>query len=267
MTSIKWHQTYNSFLKEITMFIGRDYEVKLLTDLFKLQKSSIVICKGRRRIGKSTLIQEFGNKANSFLEFQGLPPRKGVSNADQLKVFSEQLARQTSIPYLTLTSWYQAFSLLNGIVQKKNTVILLDEISWMAAKDKDFAGQLKIVWDTEFKKKNSLILVLCGSVSSWIDDNILNNTGFMGRISLEIALNELHLKYCNKFWGKKANRVSAKEKLKILAVTGGVPRYLEEINNKQSAEDNIKRLCFNKEGILYSEFNKISDCVSFPVTS
>jgi len=239
------------------MFVGRNLEIKLLTDLFDLKKATIAVCRGRRRIGKSTLIQHFGNKARTFLEFQGLPPREGITNKDQLNAFSEQLARQTSLPRLKLDSWYQAFSLLNGIIKNEKTVILLDEISWMAVKDKDFAGQLKIVWDTELKKKSKLILVLCGSVTSWIDKNILNSTGFMGRVSLEIALDELGLSHCNRFWGKRADRIDAKEKLKILAVTGGVPRYLEEINTNLSAEENIKRMCFTKEGILFSEFNRI----------
>jgi len=239
------------------VFIGRNLEIKLLTDLFDLKKATIAVCRGRRRIGKSTLIQHFGKKARTFLEFQGLPPREGITNKDQLNAFSEQLARQTPLPKLKLDSWYQAFSLLNGIIKNEKTVILLDEISWMAGKDKDFAGQLKIVWDTELKKKSKLILVLCGSVTSWIDNNILNSTGFMGRVSLEITLSELALSHCNKFWGKRAGRIDAREKLKILAVTGGVPRYLEEINTNLSAEENIKRMCFAKEGVLFSEFNRI----------
>ena len=64
-----------------------------------------------------------------------------------------------------------------NVIKNERTVILLDEISWMATRDKDFAGQLKIVWDTEFKHHSKLVLVLCGSVSSWIDENILNSAG------------------------------------------------------------------------------------------
>ncbi len=239
------------------MFVGRDREIKQLSNLFALKKASIAACRGRRRIGKSTLIQEFGKNAEVFFEFQGLPPREGISNKQQLNAFSEQLAGQTKIPRLKLESWYQAFSLLAGLITGEKTVILLDEISWMAIKDKDFAGQLKVVWDTELSKKPALVLVLCGSVSSWLDNNILNSTGFMGRVSLELTLDELSLFHCNKFWGKKGNRIGAKEKLKMLAVTGGVPRYLEEINVALPAEANIKNMCFSREGILFSEFDRI----------
>jgi hypothetical protein len=172
------------------MFVGRNREMKLLTDLFALKKASLVVCKGRRRIGKSTLIQQFAQKCSTFLEFQGLPPREGISNTDQLNAFSEQLSRQTLFPKIKIESWYQAFSILNGVIKNEKTVVFLDEISWMAGNDKDFAGQLKIIWDTELKKHSQLMLVLCGSVTSWIEDNIMNHTGFMGRVSLVIINNQ-----------------------------------------------------------------------------
>ena len=240
------------------MFVGRENELRSLKGLFDLKKGSIAVCAGRRRIGKSTLIQQFGRNAKTFLEFQGLPPREGITAKDQLNAFGEQLARQTSLPKLNLESWYQAFSLLNGILKNEKTVILLDEISWMAIRDKDFAGQLKIAWDTEFKHHAKLILVLCGSVSSWIEENILKSAGFVGRVSLKLTPEELSLFHCNSFWSRTAGRrIAAKEKLRTLAVTGGVPRYLEEINPTLSAEENIRRMCFSREGFLFSEFDQI----------
>jgi hypothetical protein len=72
----------------------------------------------------------------------------------------------------------------------------------MASRDKDFVGQLKIAWDTRFKKNRRLILVLCGSVSSWIDKNILNSADFLGRVSLSLDLRELPLDKCNDFFGE-----------------------------------------------------------------
>ncbi len=239
------------------MFIGRERELGRLSAMFAREGASFVSCRGRRRIGKSTLIQQFGRRADVFLEFQGLAPRKGSGRRDQLGAFSEQLARQTNLPALKLETWGQAFALLNSTLGEKKTVVLLDEISWMADKDKDFAGQLKIAWDTLFKKRRGLVLVACGSVSSWIDANILNSAGFMGRLSLDIMLTELPLHHSGQFWRSVADRISDDEKLRILAVTGGVPRYLEEINIHMSAERNIKQLCFSREGILFSEFDRI----------
>ncbi|MGD9063631.1 MAG: hypothetical protein PVI42_05865 [Desulfobacterales bacterium] len=116
---------------------------------------------------------------------------------------------------------------------------------------------LKISWDTELSKHHKLILVLCGSVSSWIDNNILYNTGFRGRVSVSLCVQELSFIYCNQFWDNTPGRISSFEKLKLLSITGGVPKYLEEINPKQSAEDNIKRLCYQTDGYLLKEYGEI----------
>jgi uncharacterized protein len=134
-------------------------------------------------------------------------------------------------------------------------VLLLDEISSMAMGEPDFAGHLKVAWDNLFSPHNLLVLVLCGSVTSWIRENILNQTGFVGRCSWQFRVPPLALPFCNLFW--RGKKVSASEKLKLLTVTGGVPRYLEEIDPAQTAEQNIKRLCFHPGGLLFREFDQI----------
>ncbi len=239
------------------MFIGRKEELEKLERISKLNKASLVVCRGRRRIGKSTLIQHFGKKFKYFYEFQGLSPRGSISKNDQLKNFSRLMSDQFDLPELSFHNWNEAFSFLSKLTGKKKVILFLDEISWMGNDDKDFAGQLKIAWDTKFKLNKKLILVLCGSVSSWIDQNILNSTDFMGRISLTITLDELPINHCNQFFGKKKDRISSYEKFKLLAITGGVPRYLEEIDITESAEQNIKHMCFDSSGILFNEFDSI----------
>lgn len=255
ITKIRIH--YTRAIKMKSRFVGRDSEIRELSGFLRAKKSSLLICRGRRRIGKSALIQQLGGKASHFIEIQGLPPRENITLKDQLASFSQQFSRQTNFPALKLENWEQAFSLLNKAIPNTNTVVLLDEISWMAKGDKDFAGKLKIAWDTELKHHTKLILVLCGSVSSWLEENILNNTGFAGRVSLDLKLEELDLASCVRFWGKNHSSISTMEKLKLLSVTGGVPRYLEEIRPELSAEQNIHHMCFKREGFLFSEFEHI----------
>ena len=131
----------------------------------------------------------------------------------------------------------------------------------MSIGDPNFAGHLKTAWDTHLSQHPKLVLVLCGSVSSWIEENILNSTGFVGRISWQFRLDPLPLHHCNKFWTarekNKAKPTPTRDKLRLLSITGGVPRYLEEIDPRKSAEQNIERLCFNKGGFLFNEFDQI----------
>ena len=100
-------------------------------------------------------------------------------------------------------------------------------------------------------------MILCGSMSSWIERNIINSTGFWGRTSLNLTLQELPLSTYNQFWAPRENLVSSYEKCKILSVTGGVPKYLEEVHSEWSNEENIKALCLGKESFLFKEFTHI----------
>ena len=237
------------------MFFGREPELEQLDNFFKKPIAAIAACCGRRRIGKSTLI-EHAAKGYPFYEFYGLPPREGITNQDQLDNFSRLLSKHFSIPFVQFSDWQEAFDMLAGLTKQGNYVVFLDEISWMGGKDKDFPGKLKGVWDTQFKKNPAFKLILCGSVSSWIQENILRSKGFVGRVSLTIDLEELPLHQANRFWSE-APYISSYEKFKILCVTGGIPRYLEEINPKIDAEKNIKQLAFTAGGLLVTEFDKI----------
>jgi uncharacterized protein len=104
----------------------------------------------------------------------------------------------------------------------------------MGIDEPTFLGKIKNFWDNHLKKNDQLVFVVCGSASAWIENNILSSTGFVGRISYTLTLVELPLSDCNQFWPKN---ISAYEKLKLLAVTGGIPKYLEEINSNVSAEE------------------------------
>ena len=127
----------------------------------------------------------------------------------------------------------------------------------MGAGSRDFPGSLKIAWDNLFSQRENLVVVLCGSVSAWIEKNLLENAGFVGRCSWVFQPGQLPLPDCLPFWGKRGQRISTLEKIKTLAVTGGVPRYLEEIDPSLTAEQNIHDLCFNSSGLLYREFEDI----------
>lgn len=240
----------------MALYVGREDETRHLLQLREKPTASLVVCQGRRRIGKSTFIQRSADKLDHFLAFEGLAPRPNLGMHDQLGEFSRRLAAQTSLPELPLENWPQALQLLASTLPKDGwTLVLLDEVSWLSTGDPDFPGHLKAAWDNHLSKHDRLILVLCGSVSSWIQENILSSPAFVGRCSLEIRLGPLALPHCNEFW--RGRTVSPADKLKALAVTGGVPRYLEELNPSQSAEQNIHRLCFQRGGLLFREFDQI----------
>lgn len=239
------------------MFFGRQDQLDEMSLLWTKRVSSLVTCRGRRRIGKSTLVKRFAELSHArFIKIEGLKPRKEYGNIDELRTFASQLAAQTGCERTTPEDWLSAFIRLGKEIRSdEKTVVLLDEISWLGYYDSTFADTIKIAWDNYWKSNDRLVLVLCGSVSSWIRDNIIDNGEFVGRRSLDLVVNELPLSDCIRFWGAKAERISLTEILDVLSVTGGVPRYLEEVSPSLSASDNIRRLCFSPKGVLREDFD------------
>ena len=241
------------------MFFGREDLIERLEGLFRKRTASLVTCRGRRRVGKSTLIERFAERAGArFIKIEGVKPQSRLDNAKELENFAAKLAAQTRCDSSVPDNWLNAFLRLDGQIRDEGrTVVLLDEISWMAHYDPLFAGTLKGVWDDRFKKHPNLVLVLCGSVSSWIKDNILDDGSFYGRRSLDIVVPELPVAECAKFWGAAAGRIDVREIADVLSVTGGIPRYLEEIDPGTSADENIRRLCFLPKSPLREDFDEM----------
>ena len=237
-------------------FIGRRHEINGLKGLLKKKSASLVVLRGRRRIGKSRLAEEFSHSFPTSYFLTGLPPEKGITDQDQRNEFSRQM-RRLGISETNSEDWGDLLTDLAKHCTKGRVLVVLDEITWMGGLDSTFLPKLKTIWDTIFKKNSELILLLSGSNSSWIEKNILSSTGFVGRISFQLHLKELPLYRCNEFWRGDRGHIDPYEKFKVLSLTGGVPRYLEEIRTDHTAEQNILALCYQSTGILFYEFEQI----------
>ena len=151
----------------VDLFVGRSKELHELKQIQERESANLVIVQGRRRIGKSRLIEEFA-KGQKFYSFIGIAPTKDTTAQMQMDEFARQLSEQFSLPKFTMHDWGDLFTLLYTKVTKNRVVILFDEIAWMGSLDPTFLGKLKNAWDTQFKKNSKLMLVLCGSVSLFI---------------------------------------------------------------------------------------------------
>jgi uncharacterized protein len=236
----------------MSTFIGRKWELDRLMETTRRRHASFIVVKGRRRVGKTRLIEEFAKGFSRYYAFAGLPPDKNTTAKHQLEEFSRQMARQFHTAPATYHDWSDALWAAGERVQTGKVLLFFDEISWMGSKDPTFLGKIKNLWDQQLSKNDELAFVVCGSASSWIEENLLGSTGFVGRISYTLTLDQLPLVDCNRFW---PDDISAYEKLKLLSITGGVPRYLQELDPKLPAEDNIRRLCFTRGGFFVDEFD------------
>jgi len=238
-----------------SLFIGRKQELGLLELLYKRKMPSLVVVKGRRRIGKSRLIREFAKTTThkTFWSFAGLAPEDGISAQGQRDNFARQLALMLKIPPMTFQDWSDAFEHLSLHI-KPGDIILLDEISWIGSKDPAFIPKLKAWWD---KQTMHVLLVFCGSVSTWIEENILKSTAFFGRVNRTISLGPLSIPESAEFLRKLGMQLSCYDMYKLLSIVGGIPWYLEQFDPTFTADDNIRQLAFEKSGLLVTEFDRI----------
>jgi len=246
-------------------FFGREAEISDLMSLWMKRSGSFVTCRGRRRIGKSTLIDVFASQSKArFIKIEGARPKPGYANETELAVFAEQLAAVTDADETVPSSWLKAFIRLDREIRDgERTVVLLDEISWLGRYDSTFADMLKIAWDNHWSKHDKLVVVVCGSVSSWIKEQFVDNGAFFGRRSLDLVVRELPLREYVKFWGREAKRIAPREIIDILSVTGGVPRYLSEVKPGLTAAENLRMMAFSPNSILRIDFDEMfSDVIT-----
>lgn len=232
------------------MFIGRQRELSLLQEKYE-KKQQLIVIYGRRRIGKSHLIKEFC-KNKKALFFEGL---EGERTPQQIAYFVSSLADQIGEDHLRKTkfsNWDEVFQYLTKYLKDRRLVIVFDELQWMAAGQGHFISLFKSYWDQHWKQLDG-VFILCGSLASYMVKKVIHSKALYGRINLEINLGPLNASDSRKI----LNRRSPHEALLYLMVFGGVPKYLEEVNQSRSFAQNINRLCFQKDGLFVDEVNKV----------
>lgn len=235
-------------------FLGRQYELQTLGEEWGRDRSSLLVLHGRRRIGKTRLLSEF-SKGKSVFRFEGL--EKG-DLPSQLSHFSTQLGLQTKNQLLSKIhpdSFKEAFDLLTGALPKKGKhLVIFDEFSWMIGEDEAQVALFKYYWDNFWAARGNLMMVLCGSINSFMVKKVLFSSALYGRINREIKLDPLSLQESRPFLGpSRPNR----DQLDLYLIFGGVPMYLEEIDPHESVVATVNRLCFTKDAFFVREFERL----------
>ena len=244
--------------------IGRLEEQEKLKYILNSNKPEFVVVYGRRRVGKTYLIKEFFNDSFSFYASGVLSNKM----KDELNSFNQSLLDYGSNDKTTLTSWFDAFNRLKMMIENNiikidkrynKRIIFFDELPWFDTQKSDFKGAFDYFWNTYASRLNNLVLIVCGSATSWILSNLLNDRGgFHNRITSKIYLKPFNLKetkeLVNNFNG---NNLSDKEIIETYMIFGGIPYYLNFINYNYSLAQNVDNLFFKEGGELENEFNNL----------
>ncbi len=254
------HKTLIAEEEKRFMFAGRKQEIETLVNSFNKTKGTLNVIRGRRRIGKTRLIKELPNqrKGITLRYLTSSPPHPEVSDNEERALYAEQVKSEFALNYMPPhDTWRELFSFVADMCSQKRTILALDEINWLATKSPAIVKVLWEIWENQLTQKKEFMLILSGSLSSWIEKNIIMNKGFVGRVSVSLHLKELHLQDLPTFFGNGINKIPSFDLIKLLTAMGAVPRYLEEIDLSKTAEVNLNRLAFDNSGFLFDEFEKM----------
>ena len=241
---------------------GRQDEWRVLEQALKSKSAEFIALYGRRRVGKTHLIRQFFTNKGVFLEITGV---HDGNMTEQLQVFHRAM-QGTFGGGLTLTppkSWDQAFSMitkeLKQLPKSKKLVVFLDELPWLATRRSGCLRQLDHYWNAHWSRYTNIVLIVCGSAASWMLDKIIHDKGGLhNRITRTLRLNPLTVRETAEYLKLKKNITwELTGILDVFTVMGGIPFYLERLEKQYSTAQNIDRLCFRPNGILYDEFSKL----------
>ena len=238
---------------------GREKEITTLKEALISPESEMISIIGRRRVGKTFLVRTVYRKYIDF-EISGIQDAQGN---EQLRNFFQRL--KEFFPKTNIKSppkdWLDAFFMLTEHLEKKRKkrklVVFFDEVPWMATHKSGFLRGLSYFWNSWAVRKH-VVVVLCGSAASWMINKILRNKGGLhNRVTQRIRLQPFTLVETQQFLKKRAVFPDEYQLLQLYMVMGGIPHYLKEIKNGQSAAQNISRICFEKDGLLRDEFQSL----------
>ena len=244
--------------------IGRKREIEEFREIYESDKPEFVALFGRRRVGKTFLVNElfsqrfaFKHTALSVVEDES---GKKVTNTDQLNHFAESLKRYGYKGNRTIDNWFQAFYALEDLLEestRERLVVFIDELPWLDMRGSKFASALEAFWNSWANNKN-IVFIICGSASAWITKKMLNSYGGLyNRITREIELHQFSLQECSDYFQEKNIRFSRYDVVQLYMALGGVPYYLEKIDGRLSVYQNIDALFFAKNAPLKGEFSKL----------
>lgn len=238
--------------------IGRGDEIARLDRCMDESKAQLVVVYGRRRVGKTFLVNEYFNYDFAFrLTGAYKQPR-----SFQLEGFADELASKTSMRQPVPANWREAFGLLRkhleSLPNDEKKVVFFDEMPWLDTPQSDFFPLFEWFWNSWASTCENLVFIACGSATSWMTDRIAENKGgLFNRQTCKIYLEpftlhetELFLQSMNLTWSRY-------DIAECYMIMGGVPYYLSLLDGAYSYTQNIDRLFFGKRGELWDEFDHL----------
>ena len=246
------------------MFIGRDNELRNLENKITLDKSSLCVVYGRRRIGKTETIRHFIDKNQLFsIEFAGIYK---VNQKYQINSFLKKIEQAYSIKLENKNetkNWQDAFEVLKDVITQdigtNKKVLFFDEFPWLDSPRSNFLSFFADFYNTFIsKERKDFIVVVCGSAASYMIDKFIKNHKMLhGRADLILAMQPFSLHYTQQMLNSKGCKYNLKTITELYMSFGGVAKYLDNLDCTLTKNQNIDQQCFAINGLLKTEYEDL----------
>lgn len=239
------------------MIIGREKQRQELLGLLKSDESKFCAVYGRRRVGKTFIVNETLKGEFSFVH-TGLSK---ASKREQISEFCESLFRFGLKRQRVPGTWYAAFHLLEDFlagVNKEKKVVFIDELPWLDTPKSSFLSAFEHFWNGWAALRGDIVLIVCGSATSWIIKNLFSNHGGLhDRITNKIHLQPFSLNECEQYASNMGLALSRKDLTEAYMIMGGIPYYWGYLRAGESLAQNIDRMFFSADAPLQGEFEAL----------
>jgi AAA+ ATPase superfamily predicted ATPase len=236
---------------------GREEEREKLRFYYGLENSEFLVVYGRRRVGKTYLIREFFAEKFCFY----LTGLANASTEQQLLNFQLVINEQSNNDFPCETSWLLAFEQLKLVIQKsqqKKKVIFIDEMPWLDIPKSDFLTAFEHFWNHFCAARNDILLIACGSATSWLTNKIFNNKGGLhNRVTRQMEIMPFTLSECETYLASKNIIFERYQIVESYMILGGIPYYLSLMEKGKSFVQNIDLLFFDRNPLLKNEFQNL----------
>ena len=238
--------------------IGRNTERKRLQKCLEAGQAQLIIVYGRRRVGKTFLINQFFGGRFDFK----MTGAYGQPREVQLRYFVEELNRQTGQEYPQPKDWIEAFNQLRiylaTLPPEEKQVVFFDEMPWIDTQRSGFLAAFEWFWNDWGCSRNNLIFVVCGSATSWMVENIAENKGgLFNRQSCRLYLQPFDLYETELYLKSRHIEWSRRDIAECYMILGGIPYYLSLLDPEMALSGNIDNLFFRKRAELWDEFDHL----------
>ena len=238
--------------------IARYEEQTVLQRALNSKESEFVAVYGRRRVGKTYLVRETFDGEFTFAH-AGMA-RVGMSR--QLQAFRNALKEAGHVTCPRLTNWLDAFDELKVVVKSRpapsKKIIFIDEMPWMDTPKSGFVPALEHFWNAWASARKDILLIVCGSATSWIINKVIKDKGGLhGRVTEQILVEPFTLKECEEYARSRGIDWTRRQIAEMYMVFGGVPYYWRHLTRGMSPAQNIDQLFFAENGSLRGEFEEL----------